>query len=166
MGFFINDNGIIDINGGGYSFKIDYNNSSFIKDKYVSSDKFESIKKMTIIEGGTMPRYSFDVKEGYEKNENYVRSLDLGTKRSVIYSIGYLLGDYVYGICNVYKQTCGYLSGGGRICEEDIAYSVYYRYDNSTDEFMNLYKAIDALIIAFSNDKAIYWKNKNYMHMT
>lgn len=116
-----------------------------------------------VVSGGTTPRYDIRTAEGYEDIVPHIKDLDIeGSDRSVIYTQGYSVGDKVYGICNVYKDTVGYLSGGGNYGIEEIAYSVYYAYDAESDEFSVIDKLDDAVFVAFSGNRIIYWKSKKY----
>lgn len=154
----LNSNGITDVDTGyGSILRIDYPYK-----RYEILDGSYGIKENNlIVEGGTAPQYTLFIEEGYENIEDELLSLALNTKKSVIYTAGYFIDGFVYGICNVYKETVGYLSGGGNYAEEEIAYSVYYRYDNEKDELDIIYKTSGKMMIAFSDHKVLYWKDKN-----
>ena len=105
-----------------------------------------------VIEGDTGPRSLIYIKDGYENIQDNVENInDLGTTSSVYSTVGILMNDYVYGICNVYYDTVGYLSGGGNLADEEIAYSVLYKYDLLNDKLENIYKAKKTKIL----DKAL-----------
>ncbi len=150
-------NGVSNLDTGvGTEFSIDVNNQTLIAK---SSNNYNNSN--LVISGGTAPRYLIDVKEGYEGAEKYLNALHISDNdKSVIYTQGYLINGLVFGICNVYKDTVGYLSGGGNYGEEEIAYSVYFSYNNLTDEFSIIYKISNAMIVAFSNEQIIFWQNK------
>ncbi|MGN1234495.1 MAG: hypothetical protein ACI4U2_00755 [Christensenellaceae bacterium] len=141
----------------GTTLQIDCQNKQY----KVLGGSYELSEDHLIVEGGTAPRYTLSVKEGYESIEDNLLDLDLKTESSVIYTAGYLIDGLIYGICNVYYGTVGYLSGGGNYAEEEIAYSVYYRYDNATDELSVLYKTSGEMIVAFSHQKVLYWRDRN-----
>lgn len=113
------------------------------------------------IEGGTAPRYLLSIADEYKGIEDDLLRLKIEEKEnSVIYTQGYLIDGAIYGICNVYKDTVGYLSGGGNYGLEEISHAVYYRYDHSLDEFEILTKIDSVALLAFSESQVIYWKNK------
>lgn len=115
-----------------------------------------------VVFGGTAPRYRIDIKEGYENIEDDILGLNTLGKNSVILTEGYLVDDYVYGICNVYSDTVGYLSGGGNYAEEEIAYSIYYKYDSINDTLETICKLNKSTMVAFNKNYVIYWKNKKF----
>lgn len=151
--FDINSNIII----GNHYIKINESDNTYIN---VDKFKYENNQVKLILRGGNTYRYQLNIDEEYKNIEDHLYSFPLKSNNSVIYAVGYLINDNVYGILNVYKDTVGYLSGGGNLAEEEIDYSIYYKYDNKNDQFTTLYKADEAMIVAFSNDKVIYWKNK------
>lgn len=115
-----------------------------------------------VVFGGTAPCYGIDIKEGYENIEDDILGLNTLGKRSVIRTEGYLVDDYVYGICNVYSDTVGYLSGGGNYAEEEIAYSIYYKYDYINDVMETICKLDKSTMVAYNDDYVVYWKNKKF----
>lgn len=113
--------------------------------------------------GGTAPRYAIEIAEGYKNIRPHLENLHIPNNGdSVIYTHGYLLNGKIYGICNTYKKTIGYLSGGGNYGVEEIAFSVYYEYTAETDEFVVLRKTDGAFFVAFSGDNVVFWKNRKF----
>ena len=93
--------------------------------------------------GGTAPRYAIEIAEGYENIRPHLENLHIPNNGdSVIYTHGYFLNGKIYGICNTYKKTIGYLSGGGNYGVEEIAFSVYYEYAKPTARFSSRFRAI------------------------
>lgn len=128
-----------------------------------SSEENYSLYENIAVRGGTAPTYSFDIAEGYENILPYLENLHIpDNDESVIYTHGYLINGKIYGICNTYKKTIGYLSGGGNYGIEEIAFSVYYEYTAETDEFVILRKTEGVFFVAFSGDNVVYWKNKKF----
>lgn len=115
-----------------------------------------------VVTGGTAPRYIIDTAEGYEGIVSHLENCSLDSESSVIYCQGFLRGDSVYGICNVYKDTVGYLSGGGNYAVEEISHSLLFRYEAATDEFTVTARVDGAMAVAFSGDTVLYWKDRNY----
>ncbi len=128
-----------------------------------STEENYSLYENIAVSGGTAPRYGFEIAEGYENILPHLNDLHIkDNDRSVIYTRGYLINGKIYGICNTYKKTVGYLSGGGNYGVEEIAYSVYYEYTAETDEFVVLRKTEGAFFVAFSGDNVVYWKNRKF----
>ncbi len=149
--------GVTDIqSGNGQVFHVDYT----AKTISVTNDG-EYGYPPPPIEGGTAPRYLLSIADEYKGVEDDLLKLHVeGNENSVIYTQGYLIDENIYGICNVYEDTVGYLSGGGNYGVEEISHAVYYRYDDSTDEFTVLSKIDGVAMLAFSGEQVIYWKNK------
>ncbi len=141
-------------NGRGSIFHIDCNQKVL-----TVTDYHDYEYKEPAVEGGNTFRAPFHA-EGYEGIEDNIMRLKTNRKSSVMYTQGYLLGGEILGLCNVYDDTVGYLSGGGCYAEEEINHSVYYRYTAEDDSFEVLAKMDDALALAFSGRKVVYWKNR------
>lgn len=80
------------------------------------------------------------------------------------YAVKY--GEEVYGFCNLYSKTAGYLFSAGQIAVEYLISGVYFKYDaanNSLEEIANLK---DCNIVAFNSDSLIYFKNEKYYAYT
>ncbi len=128
-----------------------------------SDEENYSLYENIAVCGGTAPRYSIEIAEGYESIRTHLENLHIpNNDESVIYTHGYLLNGKIYGICNTYKKTIGYLSGGGNYGVEEIAFSVYYEYTAETDEFVILRKTEGAFFVAFSGDNVVYWRSKKF----
>lgn len=138
---------------------IDMNNKTYSNSKNDYS-KFSGVEYAVF--GGTAPRYSIEIKEEYESIKDDIMSLNTLGEASVIRTQGYLVDDYIYGICNVYSDTVGYLSGGGNYAEEEIAYSIYYKYDYINDVMETICKLDKSTMVAYNDDYVVYWKNKKF----
>lgn len=140
---------------------IDLNEKTF---SYPKSDEEKySLYENIAVSGGTAPRYGFEIAEGYENILPHLENLHIpDNNESVIYTHGYLIDGKIYGVCNTYKKTIGYLSGGGNYGVEEIAFSVYYEYTAETDEFVVLRKTEGAFFVAFSGDNVVFWKDKKF----
>lgn len=155
--FDIDEYGIAKIEIGDSPLYIDVQNGQYERGNGEYVQRADNL----VVEGGTAPRYELSAKEGYEGILDDLLGLQIDDEKSVIYTQGYLIDGVVLGICNVYYDTVGYLSGGGNYGEEEIAYSVYYRYDNQSDTFTVLEKVNGAMMVAFSGDTVLYWKKEN-----
>lgn len=82
----LNSNGITNVDTEyGCILRIDYPYK-----RYEILDGSYGIKENNlIVEGGTAPRYTLFIEEGYEKIEDDLLSLALNTKKSVIYTARY-----------------------------------------------------------------------------
>lgn len=113
------------------------------------------------VSGGTSPKYMLYIAEECQSIEDDLLGLAIaGNENSVIYTEGCLWNGYVYGICNIYKDTVGYFSAGGNYGVEEISHSVYYRYNVALDEFSVLSQINGVMMVAFSGDNVVYWKNE------
>lgn len=141
---------------------INCSNNTYYYDNSYDDIKATELQSRIVVYGGNAPRYGFYIEDDYKGIEKYLLNYnELNSEISVIYTEGYLFDNYVYGICNVYYDTVGYLSGGGNYAEEEIAYSIYYKYDNKLDEMTTICKIEEKMIVAFSYNKIIYWENKS-----
>ena len=128
-----------------------------------SDEENNSLYENIAVSGGTAPRYDIEIAEGYENIRPHLENLHIpNNNESVIYTHGYLINGKIYGICNTYKRTIGYLSGGGNYGVEEIAFSVYYEYTAETDEFVVLRKTEGVFFVAFSGDNVVYWKSRKF----
>ncbi len=142
--------------GNGQIFHVDLNKKEFL----ATDSDGEYLPPP--VNGGTAPRYLIEIDEEYEGIRTHLSSLELkNNDRSVIYTQGYLLNGEIWGICNVYHDTVGYLSGGGNYGMEEISHSIYYKYDYKKDIFERIAKIDGACALAFSKNKLIYWRDKN-----
>lgn len=113
--------------------------------------------------GGTAPRYNLDnVPEGYEGVIPYLEDLELDTEASVIEVYGIVAENILTGYVNVYKDTIGYLSGGGNYGVEEIDHSLVFYYDKDTDTFSTHTELKGVMIVGLNGDYVVYWKNKGY----
>lgn len=152
--------GLIAGNCGSY-YDLDLSEKSFrVLESGEEGGAAEDLK--CVLNGGTAPRDSFEIAEGYEKAENHLLSLCLPDDRSVLFAFGYESGDKVMtGFCNVYKDTVGYLSGGGNYGSEEISHSVLFTYDAAQDRFEER-ERVEGLVVGYMDDRAVYWKDRKF----
>lgn len=113
--------------------------------------------------GGTAPRYVIETPEGFEGVIPYIEAQEIeGNDSSVVDTYGIVSGDVLTGWVNVYKDTIGYLSGGGNYGAEEIDHAITFTYNATSGEFNVTNTIDDALIVSFYGDTVLYWKKKSY----
>lgn len=113
--------------------------------------------------GGTAPRYVIEVPAGFEGVIPYIEAQEIdGNDSSVVDTYGIVSGDVLTGWVNVYKDTIGYLSGGGNYGAEEIDHAITFTYNATSGEFNVTNTIDDALIVSFYGDAVLYWKKKSY----
>ncbi|MDE7213506.1 MAG: hypothetical protein K2N42_02890, partial [Anaeroplasmataceae bacterium] len=141
-------------------YRISLENQTYLP--LTNEDRIEFEYNSSIMYGGTAPRFSLDnIPEGYEEIKKYLTDLDL-KESAVIEVYGVAFDGILTGYINVYKDTIGYLSGGGNYGVEEIDYSYCFSYTASTDTFEEYTKIENAMIVALCGTQVIYWKNKSY----
>lgn len=112
--------------------------------------------------GGTAPRESIEPPQGYEGVEPHIVECELERDSSVIYTCGYISDGKLLGFVNVYKDTVGYLSGGGNYGVEEISHGIIFEYTPETDEFTQIKRFDGCNIVAFNDNQVLYWKSRKY----
>lgn len=116
-----------------------------------------------LLDGGTAPRYAFNAPEGYDGVIPFLENLTSEMSDSaVIYACGIVSDNALTGYVNVYKDTVGYLSGGGNYAVEEIDHALTFVYnpENINFEITNYIEGV--LIVSFHKDSVLYWKDRNY----
>ncbi len=115
-----------------------------------------------VLYGGTAPRYTIVTPSDYENVEPHIRALELDSSNSVVFTCGYVSDGKLHGFVNVYKDTIGYLSGGGNYGVEEISHGIIFEYLPETDCFTEKQRFDGCNIVAYNADTVLYWKNKKY----
>ena len=116
----------------------------------------------TILSGDTFPRGWLDVAEGYEGLKEQVLSFAVNKKDPLVHALAWEQDGIVYGFCNVYKATTGYLSGGGQCDVKHIVRAVLFSYERETDTFTVKEELKKSVVVAYDGENAVYYKSKEY----
>lgn len=133
----------------------------------LSADEMETYRNGNsddiFLGGGTAPRRSIFTPTGFEGVTAYIEAQEIdGNEYSVVDTNGIVSDNILTGWVNVYKDTAGYLSGGGQYAAEEIDHAITFTYDAQSDEF-NVTNTVDgAMIVSFYGDTVLYWKKKSY----
>ena len=114
----------------------------------------------TVLRGDTFPRGTLEAKEGYVPLGEQVKALALKQNDPLVHALAWEQNGTVYGFCNVYSKTTGFLSGGGQCDTKHIVRAVLFTYE---DETLIVNETIDrSVVVAYDGENAIYFKNKAY----
>lgn len=133
-----------------------------LTDKTYTESTAELSVSNDYLDGGTAPLYLIHAPQGYEGVEPHIKAMRLENKSSVVDARGYIESGTLYGFVNVYKDTIGYLSGGGNYGVEEISRGIIFSYEPDTDVFTVMERMDGCNIVAFYNGTVLYWKNRKY----
>ena len=114
----------------------------------------------TVLDGDTFPRGVLEAKEGYEPLEEQVKALALKKEEPLIHALAWEQDGLVYGFCNVYSKTTGFLSGGGQCDTKHIVRAVLFTYENETltvQEELN-----QCVVVAYDGTHVVYFNNREH----
>lgn len=119
------------------------------------------IEYPVVLRGNDFPRYETQTYTGYEELPTLLcERYETGNISQIQY---YALAgpDGAFGFCNLYYKAIGYLSGGGNIGVEEIAYAITFSYSPG-GELTETNKYSRCNIVAYNGNSAIYYRDKNY----
>ena len=129
--------------------------------KYAEIKNDESAYSVNFLYGGTAPRYSIVTPTGFDGVKPHIEALPLGG-RSVADANGYITDGKLVGFANVYKDTIGYLSGGGNYGVEEISRGILFEYLPETDTFTETKRFDGCNVVAYNGTTVLYWRDRNY----
>lgn len=124
--------------------------------------EFSSSEEVRILVGSNAPRYILSAPEGYEGVIAHISTLTEDKDSPYCSAFGTMKDGILYGFVNLYHDTIGFLSGGGNLGVEEIAYSVTFYYNPTGDVFTLSEKIQEALIVARSEKTTIFLRDKKY----
>ena len=118
----------------------------------------------TVLKGDTFPRGVLETKEGYEELSEQVKALAKNPDDPLIHALAWEQDGCVYGFCNVYSKTTGFLSGGGQCDTKHIVRAVLFTYE---DETLTVKEELEkCVVVAYDGNHAIYFHNREYFSKT
>ena len=103
--------------------------------------------------------YGGQIPLGYEGVAEHIENCELDSETSMVEACGYVGDGVLNGLVQVYKDGSGVY---GNYAMEKIDHSLIFTYDADTDDFSVIKIFEDVVVLAFSEQTVIYWKNKAY----
>ena len=103
--------------------------------------------------------YEATIPAGYEAVARPIEACELDNGSSVVDAYGFVQEGILTGFVRVYKDMRTIY---GNYAIEEIDHSILFSYDANSDAFSIIKRLENVVVVAFSNDMVIYWKNKAY----
>ena len=103
--------------------------------------------------------YGSTIPTGYEAIAKQIEACELDNGSSVVDAYGSVQEGILTGFVRVYKDMRTIY---GNYAIEEIDHSILFSYNADTDAFSIIKRLENVVVVAFSSDMAIYWKNKAY----
>lgn len=140
-------------------YKIDLENKTFSLAQDPDFDKALFDNKNGLKYEFFAGEYSAKIPDGYDNVINHLNKCKIENDTSVIDACGYVTDGILTGFVQVYYDTSGIY---GNYAIEKISHSIAFSYNVDTDEFSVVEKFDGVVIVAFSDNTVIYWKDKAY----
>ena len=103
--------------------------------------------------------FATPIPDGYEGVVKHIDKCCNDETTSVVSATGYVKDQILIGFVQVYNDTSG---AYGNYAIENISYSIAFLYNADTDGFSVIKRFDDTVIVAFTDNTVIYWKDKAY----
>lgn len=103
--------------------------------------------------------YEATIPAGYEAIARSIEACELDNGSSVVDACGLVQEGILTGFVRVYKDM---RTIAGNYAIEEIDHSILFSYDADSDAFSIIKCLEGVVVVAFSKDTVIYWKNKAY----
>ena len=140
-------------------YKIDFENRTFSLAQDPNFDENIFDNKNELKYEFFAGEYNAKIPNGYDNIIDHLEKCKLENDTSVIDACGYVNDGILTGFVQVYHDTSGKYD---TYAIEKISHSRAFSYNADTNEFSIVKNFDGVVIVAYSNNTVIYWKNKAY----